>query len=142
MVRSLLILMLALALLASVALARRRVDTPGVPGQGPGWGSTAAPKGVVSVARPLAAEVGAEMLAKGGNAIDAAAAVQFALNDGEPKMTGIGGSAFIIIYLAKQKKVFVIDLQTGRVFSAADPRRDSTVIYGKGGENNLAKPKK
>jgi hypothetical protein len=90
----------------------------------------------------VSAEAGAEMLAKGGNAIDAAAAVQFALNDEEPKMTGIGGSAFIIIYLAKQKKVFVIDLQTGRVFSAADPRRDSTVIYGKGGENNLAKPKK
>jgi hypothetical protein len=48
----------------------------------------------------------------------------------------------IIIYSAKHKKVFVIDLQTGRVFAAAAPRRDGTVIYGKGGENKLAKPKK
>ena len=39
----------------------------------------------------------------------------------------------IIIYSAKHKKVFVIDLQTGRVFVAADPRRDGTVIYVKGG---------
>lgn len=82
------------------------------------------------------------MLPKGGNANDAAAAIQFALNVEEPKMTGIGGGALIMIYSAKHKKVFVIDLQTGRVFAAADPRRDGTVIYGKGGENNLAKPKK
>jgi gamma-glutamyltranspeptidase/glutathione hydrolase len=36
----------------------------------------------------------------------------------------------------------VIDLQSGRVFGAADPRRDGTVIYVKGGENYPAKPKK
>ena len=82
------------------------------------------------------------MQAKDGNAIDAAAAIQFALNVEEPMMTGIGGGAFIIICSARHKKVLVIDLQTGSVFAAADPRRDGTVIYGKGGENNLAKPKK
>ena len=48
-------------------------------------------KGVVSVSHPLAAEAGARMLEQGGNAIDAAAAIQFALNVVEPQFSGIGG---------------------------------------------------
>ena len=35
----------------------------------------------------------------------------------------------------------VIDLQTGRVFAAADPRRDGTVIYVKGGWHKPPKHK-
>jgi len=58
---------------------------------------------------PWRPKLGRKMLAKGGNAIDAAAAIQFALNVEEPMMTGIGGGAFIMIYSAKDKKVFVID---------------------------------
>ena len=81
----------------------------------------------------VSAEAGAEMLAKGGTAIAAAAATQFALNVDEPMMTGIGGGAFIMIHSAKHKRVFVIDLQTGQIFAAADPRRDGAVIYVKGG---------
>ena len=47
--------------------------------------------GVVTTSEPLAAQVGAEILRQGGNAIDAAAAVQFALNVLEPQSSGIGG---------------------------------------------------
>jgi gamma-glutamyltranspeptidase/glutathione hydrolase len=65
--------------------------------------------GVVTTSEPAAAQVGAEILRKGGNAFDAAAAVQFALNVVEPQSSGIGGGGFMMIHLAKQKTTFVID---------------------------------
>ena len=66
-------------------------------------------KGVVAVSHPLAAEAGAKMLKEGGNAIDAAAAIQFALNVVEPQFSGIGGGGFMMIHLAKSNETFIID---------------------------------
>lgn len=78
--------------------------TPGVPA-----GKTGFPRGVVAVSDPNAAKVGAAILAKGGNAIDAAAAIQFALNVVEPQSSGIGGGGFMMIHLAATNKTFYID---------------------------------
>ena len=69
----------------------------------------ASPDGVVAVSHPAAAAAGARMLAAGGNAIDAAAAVQFALNVVEPQSSGIGGGGFMLIRLAKTGETFVVD---------------------------------
>ena len=69
----------------------------------------ASPDGVVSVSHPAAAAAGARMLAQGGNAIDAAAAVQFALNVVEPQASGIGGGGFMMIHLARTGETFIVD---------------------------------
>jgi gamma-glutamyltranspeptidase/glutathione hydrolase len=69
----------------------------------------ASPDGVVSAPHPAAAAAGARMLASGGNAIDAAAAVQFALNVVEPQSSGIGGGGFMMVHLAKTNQTFIVD---------------------------------
>ncbi|WP_233522962.1 gamma-glutamyltransferase [Peribacillus saganii] len=65
--------------------------------------------GMVASAMNEATEVGAEVLRKGGNAMDAVVAVQFALSVVEPYNTGIGASGFIIHYDNKSKQMKVIN---------------------------------
>jgi len=65
--------------------------------------------GMVVSSNGDAARVGAAVLADGGNAIDAAVAMQFALGVSEPGFSGIGGGGFMMIYDADSKDVTVID---------------------------------
>ena len=61
----------------------------------PGW---AAESFAVAAANPLATDAGYQVLKAGGNAIDAAIAVQMVLNLVEPQSSGIGGGAFLMLY--------------------------------------------
>ncbi|MFC0044442.1 gamma-glutamyltransferase [Metabacillus iocasae] len=65
--------------------------------------------GMVATAHPLASEIGAGVLRKGGNAIDAAVAIQFALNVVEPMMSGIGGGGFMMVYDGETKDTTIIN---------------------------------
>ena len=76
--------------------------------------------GVVTTSEPIAAEVGAEILRHGGNAIDAAVAVQGALAVIEPQSSGIGGGGFMMIHLAEENETFVLDSRE-RAPAAANP---------------------
>lgn len=59
----------------------------------PGW---EAESFAVAAANPLATDAGYQVLKAGGNAIDAAIAVQMVLNLVEPQSSGIGGGAFLM----------------------------------------------
>ncbi|KAI7850815.1 nucleophile aminohydrolase [Circinella umbellata] len=61
--------------------------------------------GMVACQHPIAAQIGAGILEKGGNAADAAIAVAAALNVVMPESTGIGGDASCLFYNSKTCKV-------------------------------------
>jgi gamma-glutamyltranspeptidase/glutathione hydrolase len=110
------------AVLACCTLPTARADggdeTLGVPakalpdaarGTPPSFAGKAFRQGVVTAANPYGAEAGARILEQGGNAIDAAVAVAYALNVVEPQSAGIGGGGFMMIHLAATGETLTID---------------------------------
>ena len=90
-------------------------------------------KGGVVVSQNLAAaQIGARILAEGGNAIDAAVATGFALAALEPWNSGLGGIGFMVVWLARTKQAHVVD------FGPVSPRRLDPSAYplttGTGGD--------
>src|SRR6266705_975405 len=73
-------------------------------------------RGIVASQHRLAAAVGTDMLAAGGNAVDAAVAAGFALAAVEPWNSGLGGIGYMLVYLAMENRGEVVD------FSPVSPR--------------------
>ena len=67
----------------------------------------AARHGMVASSEPLASDVGVQILRAGGNAVDAAVAVGFALAVTHPVAGNIGGGGFMLVRLAKGEAVVV-----------------------------------
>lgn len=66
--------------------------------------------GLVTSGHPIASSAGLQMLLKGGNAFDAAAAVGAMAGLGEPEMNGIGGNGFMTVYHKGTGKVWSLSM--------------------------------
>ena len=66
---------------------------------------------VVASPNEEASLAGREILQAGGNAVDAAIAVSFAISVLRPQSTGIGGGGFMLIYLKKENKIVALDFR-------------------------------
>jgi gamma-glutamyltranspeptidase/glutathione hydrolase len=99
--------------------------------------------GMVVAQEALAARIGVDVLKRGGNAVDAAVAVGFALAVTYPRAGNIGGGGFMVIHLARSSRQIAIDYrETAPVATPrdvfldergdADPRksRDSGLAIG------------
>jgi gamma-glutamyltranspeptidase / glutathione hydrolase len=63
------------------------------------------PLGIVATSQTLASQAGAQILARGGSAVDAAIAADAAMGVVEPMNNGIGGDMFAIVYDSKTGKL-------------------------------------
>ena len=93
---------LVVAIVATGAAADRPVRVPHQAGRS----VTMAPHGMVAASHPLAAQIGLDVLKKGGNAVDAAIATNAALGLMEPTSCGIGGDLYAIVWDAKTQKLY------------------------------------
>jgi gamma-glutamyltranspeptidase/glutathione hydrolase len=74
-------------------------------------------RGAVAAEHRLASEAGVEMLRRGGNAVDAAAAAALATGVVNPSSSGIGGGGFMVLWDASRGRATTID------FRESAPRR-------------------
>jgi len=66
-------------------------------------------RALVAAEHPIGAEVGATILARGGNAVDAAVATAFAMTVVEPFMSTVAGGGTMLVHMAKRGETVALD---------------------------------
>lgn len=84
-------------------------------------------KVAIATVNPYASQIAMDVVARGGNAVDAAIAATFALGVVDGHNSGIGGGCFILVRLA-DGRILAID---GREMAPAAASRDMFVVDGK-----------
>jgi gamma-glutamyltranspeptidase/glutathione hydrolase len=100
------VLVVACTLPGAAQESRRGFYMPPAPGT---LHPVAAEHGMVVAQEKTAAEIGADILRRGGNAIDAAVATGFAMAVTYPRAGNIGGGGFMIIHSAGSREDVAID---------------------------------
>jgi gamma-glutamyltranspeptidase / glutathione hydrolase len=100
----------------------------------------AAENGMVVAAQHLASKVGVEVLKRGGNAVDAAVAVGYALAVVYPAAGNLGGGGFMTIQLADGRKTFLDFREVAPKAATANMYldKDGNVIKGASTKGHLA----
>ena len=103
------ILSAILALFVSVTFAAAQVAPVSIAPAIPPVAPILAHNGMVVAQEARAARIGVEILDRGGNAVDAAVAVGFALAVTYPRAGNIGGGGFMVIHLASGNHDIAVD---------------------------------
>ena len=90
--------------------------------------------GIVAAQSRKAAEIGAQVLAAGGDCVDAVVATSFALGVLEPWMSGIGGGGAMVLYRAREDRYEVIDFG---MLAPGGIRREDYPLTGEGAASDL-----
>ena len=86
-------------------------------------------KGMVASHNALSSEITAEIMRNGGNAIDAGAALGFALAVTLPRAGNVGGGGFMLIHVAKLNKTIAVDFR-----EFAPEAANKNMFFDKNGE--------
>jgi gamma-glutamyltranspeptidase/glutathione hydrolase len=78
-------------------------------------------RGAIAAGHPVTAQVGAEVLRNGGNAVDAAVAACFASWIAESPLTGPGGGGFMLVHRARDHSTRLLDFFVSVPGGGADP---------------------
>ncbi len=121
--------LLALAVLLAATAAPVAAQDAGIPPTWPDLGQAPTAEGthgMVATSSPIASDVGRDILAAGGNAIDAAVAVGFALEVVHPAAGNIGGGGFMV-FRSSRGKVYTLDYrETAPAAASRNMYLDST----------------
>src|SRR5436190_21379662 len=134
---------------ASIVIAQDGRQTPYAP---PSLGQlqpVQARNGMVVAQERRGAEIGRDVLARGGNAVDAAVATGFAMAVTYPRAGNIGGGGFMTIWLAERNEAITIDYREAAPAAATrdmflgpdgkpDPAKSRSSVLGTGVPGTVA----